>query len=195
MCGQFTLFDDENPCAAEVVAQMNLRLVQRGEPPVKTGIVRPTDNAVVFKTQEQTGMQPVAMHWGFPRAGSSGVIINARSETAATRSLFAQSFAQRRCVVPSTGFFEWDRAGKEKLRYLFRLPDRATLYLAGIFLPVDGAPHFVILTTAASGEIAHIHDRMPVVLARESLTSWLLDRASAEQMLAGRMPALMMERY
>ena len=120
------------------------------------------------------------MFWGFPKWKGSGVIINARAETAADKPMFRSSLAARRCIVPSTGFYEWKHSGdkKQKDKYLINLPDTPMLYMAGIYNyyhESDGQqlPRFVILTTAANNSIAPLHDRMPVILSSAEKKDWL----------------------
>lgn len=62
---------------------------------------------------------PAVMGWGFPGMQGGRNVINARAETAEERPMFRDGVAARRCVVPATGFYEWDA---DKRRYLFRMP-------------------------------------------------------------------------
>jgi putative SOS response-associated peptidase YedK len=131
------------------------------------------------------------MKWGF--AGhDKRLIINARSETAAAKPLFKEAMAERRCLIPASGYFEWQKAdsgkagsatlgkaktskaSKHKTKYAFTLPS-GLMYLAGCYrqekdVPV---PSFVILTRDASEGIQHIHDRMPVIFSRANGLIWL----------------------
>jgi putative SOS response-associated peptidase YedK len=105
--------------------------------------------------------------WGLP-----GGVINARSETAERR--FREAFRGRRAVVPADGFFEWTGPREARRPLWFRARTPGLLWMAGLVeeLP-DGRLGFAILTTAASGEVARVHDRMPVLLPRERVTLWL----------------------
>ncbi|MCL2820885.1 MAG: SOS response-associated peptidase [Oscillospiraceae bacterium] len=144
---------------------------------------------------ESDGVKPVK--WGFPHWKNSSVIINARSETAAEKNMFRKPMRERRCVVPSGGFYEWSRTGgsqrtgsgnyrgggsgrKLKDKYLFRQPGEHMMYMAGIistFRDESGDEYnaFVILTTAANDSVAPIHDRMPVLLAKDEHELWIKD--------------------
>ena len=73
-----------------------------------------------------------AMKWGY-KLPSGQVIINARSETAAEKPLFREGLRHRRCVVPATNYFEWDKRGAEKIKYAINLEDEPVLYMAGIY--------------------------------------------------------------
>jgi len=139
-----------------------------------------------------------AVKWGFPHWKNSGVIINARSETASIKKMFAKPLRERRCVVPSSGFYEWSRqtgASKTKNKYFFHQPGENVLYMAavaGTFRDAQGAQYsaFVILTTQANDSVSPIHDRMPVILAPDELELWINDDDFAEQALHRTGPEL-----
>lgn len=118
------------------------------------------------------------------------MIFNARAESALEKPMFRKPVLERRCVVPSTGFYEWDHTGGQKEKYFLRLPDEGVLYMAGI--AKDSA--FTILTTAASPSVARIHERMPVILRREELRNWLGDGAFIRTVLDRPGPELALER-
>ena len=84
----------------------------------------------------------------------SGVIINARAESALEKKIFRFPLVERRCVVPTTGF-EWrQEANGKKTKHLFRLPETKMLYLAGLYNNyAEGNvtnDAYVILTTSAN---------------------------------------------
>ncbi len=133
-----------------------------------------------------------SFRWGvrLPGApvGSAGRLVhNARSETVASRPLFAAAYRHRRIVVPVDGFFEWERRGKERQPHYFTRRDGDPLALAGLWLdaaPTGGGPDSrdvvaeavpacVIVTTGASSDMGGVHDRMPVVLERDGWEAWL----------------------
>ena len=101
--------------------------------------------------------------------------------------MYRESVANRRCVIPSTGFFEWDT---EKKKYFFKLPGEPILYMAGLWAKYQGRPCYTILTTAANASMQPIHDRMPVVLPRSKLQAWLEDPSAPEEMLRTVPPEL-----
>lgn len=123
--------------------------------------------------------------WGLP-SPRGNVIINARAETVTQKPMFRRSIAAQRCVIPTSGFYEWD-SGKHQ--YLFQLSGQP-IYLAGIYDNVEGANCFVILTTAPNASVAPVHDRMPLVLPREQIRSWLTDPLAAMELLGTTPPLL-----
>ena len=96
------------------------------------GEIRPTNRAPVLVVKDGE-VRPELQTWGYKLPDS--LVINARAKTAAEKPMFRDSVADRRCVIPSEGFFEWD---KEKWKYHFRLPGEDDLYMAGLFTIKNG---------------------------------------------------------
>ncbi|MEL6104979.1 MAG: SOS response-associated peptidase [Planctomycetota bacterium] len=106
--------------------------------------------------------------------------INARSESAHEKSTFRQAFSNRRCVIPTDGYFEWQVSPDGKQPYYTRRRDDGMLAMAGLWerndqLGEDGQPilSFTVLTTNSNEATRHLHDRMPVFLRNDQLESWL----------------------
>ena len=125
--------------------------------------------------------------WGFPQYKGSGVIINARSETIETKPTFASRFRYTRCLVPSSGFYEWSGS---RQKYRFTLPDDNVLYMAGLWGDFGGEPCYVIITKDADENVRDVHSRMPLVLRRSELDGWLFDTDCARLLLHGECPEL-----
>lgn len=148
------------------------------------GEIRPTNRAPVLVAKDGE-VRSELQTWGYKLPDS--LVINARAETAAEKPMFRDSVAGRRCVVPSSGFFEWDR---EKRKFHFRLPGEDALYMAGLFTIKRGVPYYCILTTAANESMREIHHRMPLVLKREQVTTWLEQPEATKEFLAMIPPQL-----
>lgn len=148
------------------------------------GDIAPTDEAPVLVA---SGSKVVAefQRWGIP-GWRGGLMINARAETVCEKPMFRRSIAAQRCVVPATGYYEWD---KEKHKYFFQIPGKP-LYLAGIFDNVEGVNCFVVLTTKPNTTVHDIHDRMPLLLSSEQIRSWLTSAQDALQLRTIVPPAL-----
>ncbi len=183
MCGRYSLAPDESKEIAQIVAEVQSRF---GVSSIHTGEIYPT-NSVPVLLPEGKKMAPKPMTWGFPSFKGKGVIINARGETAYDKPMFRRPLLERRCVVPTTGFYEWD---KRKTKYLFRLSGKNVLYLAGLWGAFQGEKCFVVLTTAPNDTIINIHDRMPVILTEAELEPWLYDTGMASAKLTAIQPAL-----
>ncbi len=148
------------------------------------------------------------MRWGLvpswardPAVGSR--MINARSETVAVKPSFRHAIRYRRCIVPASGYFEWQRDGKKNRPFYFWMKDNSPLGLAGIWEEWQGADGstmrtFAVLTTTANRIVAPVHDRMPVILATSEYTVWL-DREITDpeslQALYHPFPAELLDSY
>lgn len=165
MCGRYTLscpdrdalvrelpFEEINDTRIQLRPRYNVAPGQR--------------NPIVYFGER--GLELGEALWGFARP-SGGLTINARSETAARTALFRDAFRAGRCVVPADGFYEWRREGRVNQPYLFRRQDAGLFVMAG--LREEG--RYVILTQDAVGEVAEIHDRMPVLLDGDGAERWL----------------------
>ncbi len=184
MCGRYTFFTDKELQEVDEIIEQISNEIQLEN--MKAGEIFPTDLAPVLLPQEDI-IVPRLMVWGFPNFRNKGVIINARSETAREKKLFGASLERRRCIIPSTGFYEWNA---EKKKFLFNMPDSGMLYMAGIYDRFDGEDRFVILTTEANKSMAEIHDRMPVVVPKDRIRDWICDPGRVEELLSGRQPDL-----
>jgi putative SOS response-associated peptidase YedK len=124
-----------------------------------------------------------AMRWGLvpfaERANARPrLLANAKSETVARMPAFRKGVAERRCLVPANGFYEWKESGGVKWPYLFTLAGGEPFAFAGIWDPkADGLPETYCILTAEPNElVAKVHNRMPVILAAETMPAWLGDR-------------------
>jgi putative SOS response-associated peptidase YedK len=123
--------------------------------------------------------------WGFlPNWATDTKLspINARSETAHEKKLFAKAFQRQRCLIAADWWFEWQRGGEQKQAYAIRPSPENPFFFAGIWskaarLPEDhaaaGQVSFAILTGEPNDDIAHIHNRQPQALTLEAAQAWL----------------------
>jgi putative SOS response-associated peptidase YedK len=104
-------------------------------------------------------------------------MINARSETAAAKLTFRKALQERRCLIPTTGFYEWRADVDKKQPFLFRREDGAPFAFAGIsdFYDTKGgvAQACAVLTTSSSTFMRQFHERMPVVVPESAWDLWL----------------------
>lgn len=185
MCGRYVLFSDtEMQDIRDIIDEVQRKV--NGE--IKTGEIFPTDKPPVL-IQQQGIITPEAVKWGYPGFQGKGVIINARSESAMEKPMFHRSLETKRCIIPSTGFYEWTHSG-QKIKYQFNLPESGSLYMAGLYNEFDGQQRFVILTTDANDSMIKIHSRMPVVLARSEIGQWMNSYQGALDVLHAERPML-----
>ena len=156
---------------------------------LKLGDVFPSDRAPILVASQDKVVVRTAV-WGFPGFQGKGLLINARSETAEERPTFREPLLHRRCVVPTTGFYEWS---KDKEKHLFQYENSPVVYLAGLWGEIGGKRRYPILTTEPNQAVAAVHNRMPVLLAKEQVRPWLMDTTVALQMLHAKQPELVEE--
>jgi putative SOS response-associated peptidase YedK len=148
--------------------------------------VAPTDPVYVVLDGED-GRRLDAMRWGLvPRDTADPMRaskpINARLETVRQRPSFRESFEHRRCLMPANAFYEWGAGPGHKQPWLFRAADDQLLALAAIWDEWRGSlVTCAIVTTTAVPPVAARHERMPLVLGRDTWDAWLdPDRGGSE---------------
>jgi putative SOS response-associated peptidase YedK len=102
--------------------------------------------------------------------------INARAETVATTNVFARAFRRRRCLIPADGWYEWRRTpdGRGKQAYFMTPRDGGVLAFAGVAATsASGVLTCAVVTTPALGDLALVHDRMPLLLPEQRWDDWL----------------------
>lgn len=208
MCGRYAAAAD----LTELVERFSVVEVT-GEPPPPRWNIAPTDPvSVVTARRDEPGRALRVVRWGLVPSWSKGPgekrapLINARAETVTEKPSFRKAFAARRCIVPMDGYYEWrgaTEAGKQvRQPWFLHRRDGAGAATAGIYewwrddsLPSDHPqawlPSCAILTTAATDDIGHLHDRMPVLLEPEHWTDWLTaEPTDAELLLRQRTEAM-----
>ncbi len=178
MCGRYFVAEKNTPQEMQAI----LDALNRRHTPVKTGEIFPSDNAAVIANTKRLTPAPFAMRWGYAMEDGRRVI-NARSETAAQKTLFADGMRSRRCLVPASGYYEWARRSREKTKYEIADALSPMFYMAGIYRLTKSGAEFSILTREPDPSVAFLHDRMPVILPRECLADWLNPAHSAEDVL------------
>jgi len=180
MCGRFT----------HIYTWPELRALMLFEPMPEKPLPRrynvaPTQQAPVVRAREGGGREALLMRWGLvpswakdTQIGSS--LINARGETVATKPAFRSAFKRRRCIVPVSGFYEWQSVGhrQPKRPWYITLPGSPIMPFAGLWeswTSPEGEllESFTIVTTTPNELMEPLHDRMPVILPPASWDAWL----------------------
>jgi putative SOS response-associated peptidase YedK len=160
--------------------------------------IAPTQPIAVVRMAE--GRRQFALvRWGLipawvkdPRAFS--LLINARGESVNEKPAFRNAMKYRRCLVPADGFYEWKQDSESRRPYFVRLKSGAPMAFAGLWENWMGpngeeVETAAIVTTAASRSIAHIHERMPVIVPPEAFDFWLDPKVDAQTAAAVIAPA------
>jgi putative SOS response-associated peptidase YedK len=139
-----------------------------------TDEVFPTNNTPVIIKSGQREVSFENLRWGFKKwDGKGSPIINARAETLQIKSMFKGLLAEGRCVVPAGEYYEWEQRGREKVKHFIKDKEGNLLFMAGLYRESDEGREFVIITKDAYGDVAKIHDRMPVILRADQIELWL----------------------
>ena len=177
MCGRFALF----ALGQDVAEQFDVLIDHELEPRYN---IAPTQPVAAVRLNASTGKREFTyLQWGLipswakdPKIGSR--MINARSETAAEKPSFRAAFKRRRCLIPASGFYEWQKLGDRKQPAFIHNEDDRLMGLAGlweVWHSSDGSvvESCTILTTQPNQVMAPIHNRMPVIIAAEDYSMWL----------------------
>ena len=177
MCSRFTLGIQGESVLTDREREAYTARAQRLRLEVKlTGDIAPTDIAPVLapgSLDRAPSLYP--MQWGFRHPTRALSVINARSETAASKDMFSESTFTRRCLIPAAGYYEWkkDESG-HKQKYLFR-GEGKRVWLGGLYFRSSHSPVpvFIILTQDAPESVREIHARMPLLFREEDAARWL----------------------
>ncbi len=181
MCGRYGLRDDRKATVRTLDAEW------RGADTRPRYNIAPTQHApVVIHEVERRYLD--MYRWGLvpfwakdPSIGNR--MINARSETVHEKPAFRDAFKRRRCLVPASGFYEWQKTERGKVPHWIHPAEGELLTFAGLWeewRPKDAEPirSYTILTTSANGFMQRLHDRMPVILSAPEREAWLDPDAS-----------------
>jgi putative SOS response-associated peptidase YedK len=216
MCGRFAVTTDPAQLAAKIKAIDEATGAAPDAGAANYNVAPTATIAAVVTRHTEPEDEPTRrvrlMRWGlvppWVKAGSDGapeskgsLLINARADKVASSPAFRGSAKSKRCLVPMDGYYEWrvnadTPAGKKSRKtpfFMFR-GDGEPLFAAGlwsVWKPAkDAAPLLscTIITTDAVGELAEIHDRMPLMLAEDDWDAWLNPDAPLDPELLARPP-------
>jgi putative SOS response-associated peptidase YedK len=155
--------------------------------------IAPTDLIRIVRIDPRDGEREVVMaRWGlipfWMKEKPKVPHINARAETVDRLPLFREAFAKRRCLIPATGFYEWQQREDRNQPYRFRRKDLEPFAFAGIWEFARLAGEEILSAAMIVGEanplVGGIHDRMPVMLMSEDYDRWLAPIASGSELKA-----------
>ncbi|HSB73701.1 MAG TPA: SOS response-associated peptidase [Candidatus Methylomirabilis sp.] len=176
MCGRFSL----GASAATLASHFNVQ-----ETLARTGRynIAPTQDVLTLVQPAGAGRQLRRMRWGLipawakdPAIGNQ--LMNARAETIAIKPAFRKSLRERRCLILTDGFYEWEAQGRRKQPWFIRMRDGHPFAFAGLW---DGwrdpegrhVESCTIITTTPNDLIQRFHHRMPVILPAKDYDLWL----------------------
>ena len=179
MCGRFALFHDASAIAEQLgVAEPEMYAARYN--------IAPTQPVMALRAVPDSKLHKKELShffWGLmPRWAKdfsyAGRMINSRSETVAEKPSFKAPFKYRRCVVPMSGFYEWQKVGKQKQPHYIGMASGDVFGVAGIW-ETWGSPDgselqsISLLTTEPNDFMKPLHNRMPVILHKEDYEEWM----------------------
>ncbi|HVK55192.1 MAG TPA: SOS response-associated peptidase [Burkholderiales bacterium] len=189
MCGRYVL-DDDGSIIAYIYGVPRSR---------ETGIVRryniaPGQRAPIIR-HDEAGRRVDLIRWGlipfWAKSEKVGYnLINARGDTVAEKPAFRQAFKRRRCLIPASGFYEWQTTAGSRIKtpHYITLQSGELMTFAGLWESWKNAADeqietFTIITTDANELLAKLHNRMPDILDRRDWDTWLNPNASEATLL------------
>ncbi|MBQ7600303.1 MAG: SOS response-associated peptidase family protein [Clostridia bacterium] len=193
MCVRFFVDDEDRELRPYLESAGSSRLLKEyekrnGRAAGMRGEIRPSDAACVTACSRTGKTAAYPMKWGYDIHGRS-ICVNARCETAAQKEMFADGWRFRRCIVPSSWYYEWqhyedDRGIKRTgQKYAIKTDRERLTWLCGLYRLREDVPEFVILTRPAAGAVSEIHDRMPVIMPGLWAFEWVMPDADPSLLL------------
>lgn len=175
MCGRFNLV----ATGEAIVEHFHLTRLPEYRPDYN---IPPGQKILAVVALDDGSYKGVNLHWGLIPSWSkdrkiSNRLINARAETLAEKPSFREAYRNRRCLIPATGFFEWQQTDSGKRPFHIHYPDNRLFAFAGLWEHWRNGNETVysctLITTAAAALMAAIHPRMPVIISPEHYRNWL----------------------
>jgi len=175
MCGRYTLYSHEDDLASLFEVE-TYPLTERFN-------IAPTQDVPVIRQRADGSREMSAMRWGLvphwvkDPASFKANLFNARSESAAEKPSFRDAMRKQRCILPASGFYEWQKLNGGKQPHHVVRVDGQPMAFAGLWSHNGrgsaGLNSCTILTTAANVDVEVLHDRMPVILEQRDWARWL----------------------
>ncbi|HKZ37421.1 MAG TPA: SOS response-associated peptidase [Chryseolinea sp.] len=195
MCGRSSLTKTQKELEERFQANFYSEDLERYNP-LPNFNVAPTQLHPVITLQEPTVIH--LYRWGLIPFWAKDMkigakMINARIETITEKPAFKQAFEKRRCIVPFDGYYEWMKTPEGKIPYRIHVTNTEIFTVAGLYEtwrnPEGKFIHsFAIITKEADPRIAHLHDRMPMILLSEQEKLWLDASVPSKDVLQNLQP-------
>lgn len=190
MCGRYFFdLDSEELSALYKKIQEQARREEKLAEKIASGEVYPTNHVITIGGNKENKPVAAVTKWGFTGFRKGQLLINARSESVEQKKPFAKPFQDNRCVFPMTCFYEWDQ---DKNKYLFTKGN--VMYVAGFYRIHHSSEGIetesIIMTTDSNSSVSKIHDRMPLIIEKKDIGSWIADIDFAREYIKAEMPEL-----
>jgi putative SOS response-associated peptidase YedK len=175
MCGRFVISYTYDELVAMLDSDFDNLLISE-VPNIPNYNVAPTTNIPVL-IKKDVNIHLKSFQWGYkPFENFKNSIINVRSETMNEKPIFKNSVQKNRCIIIASGFYEWDRSKHAKQPYYIKPKKDKLMLFAGIYTKPSNVTYgetCAIITMKANSTINVIHDRMPIILAKNQINEWL----------------------
>lgn len=181
MCGRYTLSVAHEALARAFLAEFSDEVKQSLNP--RYNIAPGGGIVAVLEDRDKGGRRGEVLQWGLVPGWArdpaiSARLTNARSETLFEKPAFRDAIRYRRCLVPASGFYEWDRSRSPRQPWYFHPVGVDFMAIAGIWeywLHPSGSEilSVALITRPADAVVGEIHDRMPLVLPANTWQAWL----------------------
>ncbi len=175
MCGRFYL------TATAAQLKKMFRVDDLPEIVPRYNIAPAQQSAIVIATPK--GRSIHMARWGLVPSWSrdlslGGGMINAPAETLEEKPAYREAFRAQRCLVPASGYYEWQTKDANKQPYKIALRNGGPFAFAALsekWTPENGEPveTFSIITTQANKLVSEVHERMPLIIAPADYQRWL----------------------
>lgn len=184
MCGRFSL----SLSAADVKKLFDIDICDNAvQSYIKNWNIAPGMDSPVFFSDDKQTPSLTMMKWGIarnafsftssPAPQSDSITINTRKENLIEKTYYRRFF-ETRCIIPASGYYEWMKQGKSSIPFYIKQSDEACLFFAGIWHNSDteNRKAYSIITTEALPGLSRIHDRMPLILAKNDAALWIKEK-------------------
>ncbi len=199
MCGRFSIYATSQELADGTLCELLAGFHEERRYNIAPG------QWVIVVRPEKGQRVPELAQWGLVPSWAKAPMdgprpINARAEGIEAKPTFRGAFRHGRCLIPASGFFEWQARGKRKQPYFIRPRGGAGIFtFAGLFSTwagPEGELHTcTIITTTPNALMAELHDRMPAILSRADQAAWLDPENRKAAALLRPYPAEAMEAF
>jgi putative SOS response-associated peptidase YedK len=190
MCGRF-----ERSSSIEIIIR-DFRINKTSVEITPSYNIAPSQNVLIIRLDEEEKRQLESCRWGFLPSWAKDPalahkMINARTETVATKPAFRSAFKRQRCLVVADGFYEWQKKEHGKVPFYIHLKSGRPFAFAGLYshwTPEEGAESIctcTVITTEANELLEPIHNRMPVIIPRDKEDLWLNPDEQDQDVLLG----------
>ena len=177
MCDGYSFFS-----SADMLAS-SFGIEEMDSEPIENFNISPSQFVPAILNEEDR-IQLRHLHWGLipswaDEADIGDFMIYARDDSLSLMPCFKHAFKSRRCIIPANGYFEWTNENGRRQPYFISSNSGELFGFAGLWENWTDATNkktiesFTIITTEAPSETAHLNDRMPVILAKETYKDWL----------------------